>query len=101
MKKFNFLICLTVIISAVTANAQKPIIVAIDSVLTGNSIYPGLTVTIPEVDFDKTLKNWIKEQESGTKSKVVTENGEMSIFGAIKKNIYNYGRKKRKLSAKD
>ena len=87
MKKFYFLITLAIVFSALNANGQKPIYISEDSVLVGNSLYPGLTVTIPEVDFNKTLKNWIKEQENGTKSKVVTDNGEMSIFGAIRKDI--------------
>lgn len=87
MKKFYFLITLAIVFSALSANGQKPIYISEDSVLVGNSLYPGITVTIPEVDFNKTLKNWIKEQESGTKSKVVTDNGEMSIFGAIRKDI--------------
>ena len=78
---------LVLLSAAINMNAQKPIIISEDSVLIGSSLHPGLIVTIPEVDFDRTLKNWIKEQESGTKSKVVTENGEMSIFGAIRKDL--------------
>lgn len=87
MKKFYFLITLAIVFSGLNANGQKPIYISEDSVLVGNSLHPGLTITIPEVDFNKTLKNWIKEQENGTKSKVVTDNGEMSIFGAIRKDI--------------
>lgn len=87
MKKFYFLVTLAIVFSALNAIGQKPIYISEDSVLVGNSLHPGLTVTIPEVDFNKTLKNWIKEQENGTKSKVVTDNGEMSIFGAIRKDI--------------
>lgn len=62
--------------------AQKPIIVSEDSIMIGNSQLPGLSVTIPEADYDRTLKEWVKDLQSGTKSKVVTENNEMSIFGA-------------------
>lgn len=87
MKKFYFLITLVIVFSVLSANGQKPIYINEDSVLVGKSMHPGLTVTIPEVNFDKTLKNWIKEQENGTKSKVVTDNGEMTIFGAIRKDI--------------
>jgi predicted nucleic acid-binding Zn-ribbon protein len=67
--------------------AQKPVKVIEDSIKIGNNLYPGFNVTIPEVDYNKTLRNWIKEQENGTKSKVMTENGEMTIFGAIVKEI--------------
>jgi chromosome segregation ATPase len=44
-------------------------------------------VTIPEADYDKALKTWIRDLKTSTKSKVVTENGEMSIFGAKIKAI--------------
>ena len=66
---------------------QKPIKVLEDSVRFGNYLYPGFNITIPEANYDKVLKNWIKDQENGTKSKVQTENGEMTIFGAIIKEI--------------
>lgn len=67
--------------------SQKPILLSQDSVIIGNHTIPGLTVTIPEANYEKTLKAWVKALESGTKSKVVTEKGEMSIFGAILKNV--------------
>jgi hypothetical protein len=66
---------------------QQPIVVSEDSVKVGAGFYPGFAVTIPEADYNLTLKNWVNELESGTKSKVVTENGVMSIFGANMKNI--------------
>ncbi len=44
-------------------------------------------MTIPEVNYDKTLKVWLRDLQAGTKSKVITENGEMSIFGAKIKAI--------------
>lgn len=74
-------------IAAPALKSQKPIKVLEDSVQFGNWIYPGFNVTIPEADFDNTLKNWIKLQETGTKSKVLTENGEMTIFGANVREI--------------
>lgn len=67
--------------------AQKPIEIMEDSIRIAKSLLPAISVTIPEADYDKTLKVWIKELQSGTKSKVVTENGEMSIFGAKIKDI--------------
>lgn len=67
--------------------AQMPIVVSEDSIQIGKSVLPALSVTIPESEFDKTLKAWIRELQAGTKSKVVTENSEMSIFGARIKSI--------------
>jgi len=68
-------------------NAQQPIRVYEDSITYGNKKYPGVVVTIPEADFEKLQKDWKKELESKTKSRVVIENGEWSIFGANVKNI--------------
>lgn len=67
--------------------AQMPITVYEDTLQFGSSVAPGITVNIPEADYEKTLRNWIREQESGTKSKVVTESNGMSIFGANIKDI--------------
>ena len=66
---------------------QKPIAVSEDTVSFKDAKYPGIIVTIPEFNFEATQKNWIKELQSGTKSKVVTEDKEMTIFGAINKDI--------------
>jgi hypothetical protein len=85
MKKLYLILCLA--IPALNLTAQKPITVSEDSVLVGNYMHPGLSVTIPEVNYEKTLKNWIKQIETGTKSKVVTEDGMMTIFGAMLKKI--------------
>jgi len=67
--------------------AQLPISVSEDSLQFGNSIMPAISVTIPEVAFDKTLKAWINDLQSGTKSKVVSENNDLTIFGARIKKI--------------
>lgn len=67
--------------------AQKPLFVFEDSLQFGNSRFPAISVTIPEVDYNKTLKAWIKDLETGTRSKVITENRDMSIFGARIKNL--------------
>jgi len=87
MKKSTLIIVLALIAGTSSIDAQKPIRVLEDSVQIGNYLYPGFNVTIPEANFDNALKNWIKLQESGTKSKVQTENGEMTIFGAIIRQI--------------
>jgi len=80
--KIKFTLVVLVLIPFLGINAQKPIIVSEDSLLIGKSLLPGLSVTIPEVDYDNAMKAWIRDLRTGTKSKVVTENGEMSIFGA-------------------
>lgn len=87
MKKITLIICLGMFAAAPALKSQKPIKVLEDSVQFGNWIYPGFNVEIPEADFENTLKNWIKLQETGTKSEVLTEDGEMTIFGAIVREI--------------
>jgi len=67
--------------------AQKPILVSEDSIKFGKGKLPGLSVIIPEVNYEKTLKTWTRDLQSGTKSKLVTENNELSIFGAKIKEI--------------
>jgi hypothetical protein len=67
--------------------AQQPIQVYEDSISYGKSKYPGVLVTIPEANYEKLQKDWKKELEAKTKSKVVVENGEWSIFGANVKNL--------------
>lgn len=69
------------------SRAQSPILVSEETLGFGNSTMPAYSVTIPEADYEKTQKEWIKLLESGTKSKVVTENGQMSIFGAKLKSV--------------
>jgi len=87
MKNSAIIYLLALMLTAPAMHAQKPILVLEDSILIGNYLYPGFNVTIPEANFENTLKNWIKLQETGTKSKVQTENGEMTIFGAIIKQV--------------
>jgi chromosome segregation ATPase len=67
--------------------AQQPIRVYEDSITYGKSKYPGVVVTVPEANYEKLQKEWKKELEAKTKSKVVIENGEWSIFGANVKNL--------------
>ena len=76
-----------ILVSSMQITGQKPISVSEDSVNFGKIRMPGLSVIIPEVNYEKTLKIWMKELQSGTKSKLVTDNGEMSIFGAKIKDI--------------
>lgn len=85
--KFKFSFILLVLIPFIGIRSQQPIIVSEDSLKIGKSILPGLSVTIPEANYDKALKAWIKDLQAGTKSDVVTENEEMTIFGAKLKGI--------------
>jgi hypothetical protein len=80
---FTFL----VLIPCIGIRGQKPISVSGESMKFGKADIPALSVNIPEANYEKTLKVWIKQLESGTKSNVATENSEMSIFGANLKDI--------------
>jgi chromosome segregation ATPase len=75
------------LISCTGIKAQKPILVSEDSITFGKGKLPGLSVIIPEVNYEKTLKSWTRDLQSGTKSKLVTENNELSIFGAKIKQV--------------
>lgn len=86
MKSISTLLILLLIFT-IGIKAQQPVVVSEDSLKVGKTSLPALMVTIPEVNYENTLKAWIKELESGTKSKVVTENNEMTIFGAKLKDI--------------
>ena len=85
--KLNFTLLLVALMPFLGIKGQQPIIVSEDTLEMGKFMLPGLSVTIPETDYDKAVKAWIKDLESGTKSKVMTERDEMSIFGARLKNI--------------
>jgi chromosome segregation ATPase len=85
--KIKFTLALLLMIPFSWIDAQQPLIISEDSLKIGNSSLPALTINIPEAGYEKTLKAWTRELQSGTKSKVVTENGEMSIFGAKIKDI--------------
>ncbi len=85
--KTRFTLVMLILMPLAGLRAQMPIVIAEDYLQFGNSSMPALSVTIPEVEYDVTLKEWIKSLESGTKSKVVTESSGMSIFGARLKDI--------------
>jgi len=86
MKKFNLMI-LCVALSLAGIHAQKPIKITEDSIAFSTFTAPGVVVCIPEVNYESVQKNWVKELESGTKSKAVYEKGEWSVMGAIMKDI--------------
>jgi len=86
MKSISTLLLL-LLLSSTGIRAQKAILISEDSMKFGKSRMNGLTVIIPEVNYDKTLKAWTKDLQAHSKSKLVTEDGEMSIFGAIIKDV--------------
>lgn len=86
MKSISTLIIL-LSLSFIGLKAQKPITVSDDSLNFGKVTMPGITVTIPEVKYEDVLKAWTRELQSSTKSKLVTENNSMTIFGARIKDI--------------
>jgi hypothetical protein len=80
---------LLVIMMSLTARAQRPIEITDDSLKFGSSSssMPGFSVIIPEARYESTMKDWVKELQSGTKSKVVEKGDELSIFGAKIKDV--------------
>jgi hypothetical protein len=81
------LLLLVFILSFRISPAQKPVTVLEDSLKVARSYIPGLSVLIPEADYEVVLKDWIKVLQSNTKSKAANQNGEVSIFGARTKDI--------------
>jgi hypothetical protein len=86
MKSISTLIFLA-FFACIGIKAQMPITLTEDSLLIGKTNLPSISVSIPEVNYENTLKIWVKQLESGTKSKVVTDNNEMTIFGAKIKDV--------------
>jgi hypothetical protein len=87
MKRIKFTLLVLFIVSCVHLSAQKPIKVTEDSLVFGKTKMPGLVVTIPEVEYERTHRSWIKRLQQGTKSKVTEEFNQMSIFGSNIKDI--------------
>jgi chromosome segregation ATPase len=80
--KLKFTLIILGIIPFLGINAQKPITMSDDSLKIGNNLLPGFSVTIPETDYDKAFKAWTRDLQAGTRSKVMTDNGEIQILGA-------------------
>jgi hypothetical protein len=87
MKPVIFFFLLALVTASADLYSQKPVLVFEDITSFGTATYPGIAVTIPEVVFEQTRNNWIKEIEKGTRSTAVTTSDEISIFGARKKGI--------------
>jgi hypothetical protein len=67
--------------------AQRPIVIEEKDITFSHGVHPGFVVSIPEVILKTVEEAWVKELEKGTKSKVQREINELSIFGAINKDI--------------
>ena len=63
-------------------SAQKPLELEDIQCKFSHGDHPGLSLTIPETQYDDIAKAWTKKMEKGTKSDIAIENGEYSIFGA-------------------
>ena len=83
------------------SNAQKAITIEEKNLSFKHGTINGFIVSIPEVPLKTVEEKWISSIQKGTKSKVQKEYGEMTIFGAIIKdvaggpiNIYSYIKQK-------
>lgn len=85
--KTRYVLFLMLLMPLTAIEAQMPIVVVDDSLKVTKTLIPGLSVIIPETDYEVVLKDWIKVLQSGTKSKVINQNGEISIFGARTKDV--------------
>lgn len=83
----NIYISVALLFTSALITAQKPVIVNEDTVKVSKYYVKGLSVSIPETQYEKILKEWTKLLQSNTKSKVAAQNGDISIFGARSKEI--------------
>jgi cell division protein FtsB len=96
MKTTPFIYCF-LFGTSMLLNAQKPITIKESDILFKHGSIPGLIVSIPEVQLKTVEESWIKMLEKGTKSTVQKDFEEMTIFGALIKdvaggpiNVYSY-----------
>lgn len=82
-----FLTAVLFLLGMVMANAQQAIEFTEGELEFGNSKCPGIWVNVPEADVTKVKKDWKKLIEKGTKSKALETGNEITIFGAIIKDI--------------
>lgn len=86
MKTFLFA-ALLAMFSFSFSYAQKPIGFTDDEMKFGNTMCPGVWVDIPEVNAETIKSAWKKTLEKGSKSKALIAGNEITIFGAILKEI--------------
>lgn len=82
-----FLTVFVLFLGMLMANAQQSIEFSEDELVFGNSKCPGVWVNIPEGDVVKVKKDWKKLISKGTKSKAMESGNEITIFGAIMKDL--------------
>ncbi|NTW25765.1 MAG: hypothetical protein HGA37_13800 [Lentimicrobium sp.] len=80
-------ITLLLLFTITAAKAQKPLTMTDDSVKFGNTMCPGVWVDIPEVSLETVRSEWKKVVEKGTKSNALVTGNEITIFGAVLKDI--------------
>lgn len=85
--KTIFYIFLIAMFGHATAIAQKPIVLTDDEVKFGNTMCPGVWVEIPEVTTEDVKSNWKKAIEKGSKSRALVKDNEITIFGAMYKEL--------------
>lgn len=68
--------------------AQKPLTIETGIEKFGNTDCPGIWIDIPETNIETIRSNWIKAIEKGTKSNALKTNDEVTLFGALIKDIY-------------
>lgn len=86
MKKFLLISVLLITVHLV--NAQQPITFADDTQTFGTLEFPGIWVDIPEASAKTILENWAITIQKGTKSKPVISGQDVSLFGALIKDIF-------------
>jgi chromosome segregation ATPase len=86
MKSFVAILFL-IAFSSLGINAQKPIVVTEDSLEMGKAVLPSLSVNIPEANYEKVMKAWKKELESMSKSKIVVDKDDITMYGAKLKSV--------------
>lgn len=92
MKKSDFfktqIIGVIILLLVTSLYGQKPIEFEETQVTFKHGEYPGFRMVVPEVGYEAITKDWTKKIEKGTKSKIIIEDGEYSLFGAQIDEIY-------------
>ena len=90
MKKLQYISSLLVSILCIasTTKGQEPVTVIEKQLGFKHGNYPGFELIIPEVDAATIQKEWIRKLEQSTKSKVVADLSELTIFGAKIESLY-------------